>query len=184
MFNNWKSLRWQCHISLHTDYGTYCQHSCLNVTLKIYTFAYKINVILSSWPRCQVTKNKRIPMYGHKSKDSQTLFSKLHKMSLNRSYITVRSHSNITVCSQSRTWWVNHACPQHNKRNSCQMLRCRTTVLEQHGYHVLAAVEEGTNIPFKRTWLLKRVIFCQYLLWNIFCAYYCHAYIQLYICLT
>ena len=26
--------------------------------------------------------------------------------------------SYITVCSHSRTWWINHACPQHNKKNS------------------------------------------------------------------
>ena len=32
-----------------TDYCTYCQLSWLNVTLKMYTHVYNINVILSSW---------------------------------------------------------------------------------------------------------------------------------------
>ena len=51
-----------------TDYCTYCQLSWLNVTLKMYTNVYNINVILSSWPRCHITKNKRITVNGHRSK--------------------------------------------------------------------------------------------------------------------
>ena len=43
---------------------------------------------------------------------------------------------------------------------------------------------KAQNIPFKRIWLLKWQYFCQYLLLNIFCAYYCHLYIQLCIRLT
>ena len=43
--------------------------------------------------------------------------------------------------------------------HSCQMLRERTTVLEQHGHRGLAAVDEGTKYTFKCAWLLKRIIF-------------------------
>ena len=31
-----------------------------------------------------------------------------------------------------------------------------TIVLEQHGHRWFAAVDEGTNVPFKCTWLLKK----------------------------
>ena len=59
MLNNWKSFE-KGHISLYTDYCTYCQLSWLNVTLKMYSLIYMIKVILSSWSRWQVTKNKRM----------------------------------------------------------------------------------------------------------------------------
>ena len=110
-------------------------------------------------------------------KGSQTLFSKLHNMSNSRSYIT--------VCSHSRTWWVNHAWPQHNRRNTFMS----NAALDHHCSRTAwpsrdGCCRPGHKIPFKHTLLLKRVIFCQYLLVNIFCAYYCHLYIELCICLT
>ena len=48
------------HISIPADYCIYCQFCCLNVTLKMHMLVYKINVILSSWPRRQITKNKHM----------------------------------------------------------------------------------------------------------------------------
>ena len=68
-------ILWEgCVISAYIQIMAYCQLPWLNVTLKKYTFVCKINVILSSWPRCQATKTKRITMHGHKSKrQSNTL---------------------------------------------------------------------------------------------------------------
>ena len=43
---------------------------------------------------------------------------------------------------------------------------------------------KAQHIPFKHTWLLKRVVFLSIFTFDIFCAYYCHLYIQLCICLT
>ena len=56
------------------------QLSWLNVSLKMYSFVYKANVILSSWPRCQVTKNKPITMHRHKSKRQSNTLQSLHNM--------------------------------------------------------------------------------------------------------
>ena len=76
------------HISIPTDYRIYCQLCWLNVTLKMYTLLYKINVILLSWPRRQITQNKHMAKHGHRSKRQ----ANLHNLSYSQSYIMVRSH--------------------------------------------------------------------------------------------
>ena len=91
-------------------------------------------------------------------KDSQTLFSKLHNMSYSRSYIK--------VCSYSRTWRVNHACPEHNKRNAALENHCTGTAWPMR----IGCCRRGHNIyRLSIPGCEKGNIFVNIYFWHILC---------------
>ena len=93
------------YISILADYRIYCQLCWLNVTLKMYTFVCKVNVILSSWP--VVPNNQKINTWHNMDIDPKRRVN-LHNLSYSQNYISVYSHST--------TLWINHVSPQHDER--------------------------------------------------------------------
>ena len=83
-------------------------------------------------------------------KDSQTLFRSLHIMSYSQSFIT--------LCSHSRTGWVNHAC--HQQEKFIHVKCCAREALYSNSIVILVWLmsTRAPNIPFKCTWPLQRVI--------------------------